>query len=159
MGSGKTTIGRLLAHELGWTFADLDQDIEATEGASIAQIFDERGEAEFRRLERNAIHRRVREVGSGKPMVVALGGGTFQDENTRKLLDANGVTIWLDCAYPLICERVNRATHRPLARDREKMAQLYEERRAAYELAEHRIEIQGDDAEATITAIRKLPIF
>jgi len=74
MASGKTTIGRLLADELGWAFADLDEDIEAQQGRSIAEIFDSDGEEEFRTIERAAIRKRVVEVERGKPMVLALGG-------------------------------------------------------------------------------------
>src|SRR5271169_400595 len=77
MASGKTTIGRLLADELGWTFADMDQDIEFEQAASIARIFEARGEEEFRRIEQEALRRRVGEVERGTPMVVALGGGAF----------------------------------------------------------------------------------
>ena len=65
MASGKTTIGRLLADELGWSFADLDQDIEGAQGSSIAQIFDTRSEAEFRTVEKEAVRRRVGEVERG----------------------------------------------------------------------------------------------
>ena len=66
MASGKTTIGRALAHELGWAFADLDQDIETAEGVSIAEIFDRRGEEEFRKIENAAVRRRVlRRIESG----------------------------------------------------------------------------------------------
>ena len=75
MGSGKTTIGRHLADELGWSFADLDADIEAEQGTTIAQIFDTRGEDEFRRIETAAIQKRVRMIEKGRPMVLALGGG------------------------------------------------------------------------------------
>src|SRR5580704_1755028 len=78
MASGKTTIGRLLADELGWSFADLDQDIEAAHGSSIARIFATRGETEFRAVEKEAVRLRVGEVMRGKPMVVALGGGALR---------------------------------------------------------------------------------
>src|ERR1700681_758150 len=86
MASGKTTIGRMLADELGWSFADLDEDIEAAEGRAIADIFDSDGEEDFRKIERSAIQKRVNEVGHGKPMVVALGGGAFAQESNHALL-------------------------------------------------------------------------
>jgi shikimate kinase len=159
MASGKTTIGRLLADELGWSFADLDQDIEGAESASIAQIFDTRGEAEFRLLEKEAVRRRVREVEGGKPMVLALGGGTFTDEGHQALLRENGVTIWLDCSFPRVCARVEGSSHRPLARDPEKFEQLYQQRRTAYSKAEYRIEIDTDDPATIVNAILKLGIF
>ena len=66
MASGKTTIGRLLAEELGWHFCDLDEQIEAQQGTSIAQIFDTLGEQEFRRIESEAIRAHVRSVERGR---------------------------------------------------------------------------------------------
>lgn len=159
MASGKTTVGRLLADELGWSFADLDQDIEGTESASIAQIFDTRGEAEFRTVEKEAVRRRVGEVERGKPMVIALGGGSFTDEASQALLRENGVTIWLDCSFPRVCARVEGSSHRPLARDPEKFQQLYEQRQTAYSRAEYRIEVDTDDPAVIVDAILKLGIL
>ena len=159
MASGKTTIGRLLADELGWLFADLDQDIEGAQGASIAHIFDTRGETEFRTLEKEAVRRRVDEVAHGKPMVVALGGGAFTDEANQALLRENGVTIWLDCSFPRVCARIEGSSHRPLARDLAKFQQLYEQRQAAYSKAEYRIEIDTDDPAVIVDAILKLGIL
>jgi shikimate kinase len=159
MASGKTTIGRLLAHELGWAFADLDEDIEAEHGRSIADIFDTDGEAEFRKIEQGAIQKRVGQVVRGKPMVVALGGGAFAQETNHSLLEENGVIIWLDCPFPKVCARMEGTTHRPLARDAAKFKQLYEDRREAYRKADHRIEIDTDDPAAIVAAIMKLPIF
>lgn len=159
MASGKTTIGRLLADELGWSFADVDQDIEAAEHASIADIFDTRGEETFREIERDAVRKRVREVERGRPMVVALGGGAFTQESNQQLLKENGVTVWLDCPFPKVCARVEGSTHRPLARDPDKFHQLYDQRREAYAQADYRIEICGDDPADVVAAILKLPIF
>ncbi len=159
MASGKTTVGRLLAHELGWFFADLDQDIEGDQKVPITEIFDGHGEGEFRRIESEAVRRRVREVVCGKPMVLALGGGTFVSEANEALLRENGVTIWLDCSYPRVCSRIEGTSHRPLARDPEKFEQLYHQRQATYSKAEYRIEIDSDDPAAIVAAILKLPIF
>jgi len=159
MAAGKSTVGRLLAHELGWSFSDVDEEIEAAEGASIAEIFDQRGETEFRRIEHEAVHKRVYAIMHGRPMVVALGGGAFADERNRHILTENGVTIWLDCPFPTVCARLEGSSHRPLARDREKLKQLYEDRRPLYGHAEYRIEIQSDDPAAIVAAILKLPVF
>ncbi len=159
MASGKSTIGRLLAHELGWSFADIDEDIEAQQGSSVAEIFDARGETAFRKIEQEVIRQRVGEVERGKPMVLALGGGAFAQAANHALLEENGVTIWLDCPFPKVCSRVAGTTHRPLARDPAQFKQLYEDRRAAYRKADHRIEIDSDDPAAIVKAILKLPIF
>ena len=159
MASGKTTIGRLLAHELGWPFADLDDDVEKAEGRSIADIFEKRGEAEFRRIEKEALGKRLQEIGCGKPLVLALGGGTFCDEASQELLSANGVPVWLDCSLDRVCARLEGSSHRPLAYDPEKFRQLYEQRRAAYSKAECRVEINSDDPADAVAAILKLGII
>jgi shikimate kinase len=159
MGSGKSAVGRLLAEELGWSFADIDEDIEKAQGISIAEIFDNRGEQEFRAIEQEALRKRVREVEYGKPMVVALGGGAFVDPANRKLLEERGVTIWLDCPFQRISARMDGKTHRPLARDPEKFRQLFDHRRGLYTQAEHHIPADTDDAAAIVAEILKLPIF
>jgi shikimate kinase len=159
MASGKTTIGGLLADQLGWTFADMDQDIELAQGTSIAEIFDQRGEEEFRRIEQQALRKRVGEVERGRPMVLALGGGAFAYDSSHDLLEENGITVWLDCPFETVRARVQGTTDRPLARDPSKFQQLYEDRRAAYSKADYRIEIDTDDPAAVVAAILKLPIF
>jgi len=159
MGSGKSAVGRLLAHELGWSFADIDEDIESAQGVSIAEIFDTRGEQEFRGMEQEALRKRVREVECGKPMVLALGGGAFVDPANRKLLEERGVTVWLDCPFPRIHARIKGQAHRPLARDPETFQHLFDDRRDVYSQAEHRIEADTDDAAAIVAEILKLPIF
>jgi shikimate kinase len=159
MGSGKSAVGRLLADELGWSFADIDEDIEKAQGISIAEIFDTRGEPEFRGMEQEALRKRVREIECGRPMVLALGGGAFVDPANRKLLEERGVTVWLDCPFPRINARVKDQAHRPLARDPEKFQQLFDDRRDVYSQAEHRIEADTDDPAAIVVEILKLPIF
>jgi shikimate kinase len=159
MAAGKSTVGRLLADELGWHFCDLDQEIEAAHGVTIAEIFDRRGEAEFRRIEQEQVHQRVREIERGKPMVVALGGGAFAQDANRALLTESGVPIWLDCSLERVRARLNGIGDRPLARDPEQLATLYDERRSAYSQADYRIEIDCDDPAQVVAAILKLPIF
>ena len=77
MGSGKSTIGRLLAERIGWHFVDLDAEIEAAQSMSILEIFETRGEAEFRRFERETLRQHVRAIECGRPAVLALGGGAI----------------------------------------------------------------------------------
>jgi shikimate kinase len=159
MGSGKSTVGRLLADEMGWSFADIDEDIEAAQGVSIAEVFDTQGEEEFRRVEREALRKRLREVEGGKPTVLSLGGGAFIDPENRKLLEERGVTVWLDCPFERISARMDGQTHRPLARDPEKFQRLYDDRRDSYSQAEYRVEADTDDPATIVAAILKLPIF
>ena len=159
MASGKTTIGRLLADELGWNFVDIDEEIEAAEGVSIAWIFDAKGEPEFRRIESAVIRRHIRAIEKGRPTVVALGGGAFAQPENAGLFGENGIAIWLDCPFPIVKARVEHASHRPLARDLQKLEQLYEDRRVSYAKADFRIEIAGDDPALAVAAVLKLPIF
>ena len=125
MGSGKSTIGRLLAERIGWHFVDLDAEIEAAESMSILDIFETRGEAEFRRIEREKMRALVRAIESGRPTVLALGGGAIVQHENHALLENNGVAIWLDCPFETVRRRVEPASHRPLARDPVSFAQLY----------------------------------
>lgn len=159
MGCGKTTVGRALAEELGWSFIDLDEEIERRAGSPIAAIFDVHGEPEFRRLETAALHDRVRNVQSGRPQVISLGGGAFLVEANFDLVANNGVTVWLDCPLARIEQRIAGHTHRPLARDRDRMRSLFETRRHGYARADYRIVIEDDDASIAVASILALPLF
>ncbi|HLY20699.1 MAG TPA: shikimate kinase [Bryobacteraceae bacterium] len=159
MGSGKSTVGRLLAEQIGWHFADLDEDIEAAAGMRILEIFETRGEAEFRLLEHAAMRQRVRAIERGWPSVLALGGGAIVQPENYALVENNGVTIWLDCPFEIVQRRVAPASHRPLARDPESFARLYEARREAYARADYRIPIEGDDPTLAVDSVLRLPLF
>jgi shikimate kinase len=159
MAAGKTTIGKLLAEQLGWSFADLDDDIEAAARRTISEIFENDGEPEFRRMENEALRARVRSIESGAPTVLALGGGAYAQPANFDVVRNNGVTLWLDCPFDTVKRRVASATHRPLARDPERFERLYWERHAAYSRADFRIGITSDDPASTVEAVMKLPIF
>jgi shikimate kinase len=159
MGCGKSTIGQVLAEQLGWPFFDVDAEIEAAEGTSIAQIFDERGEAAFRDLETKMIHKRVKQVQIGIPGVIVLGGGAFVQPNNFELLENNGVTVWLDCPLEIVRRRLGDDNTRPLARNPEMLARLYEDRRPLYSRADFRIEISDEEIPSIVTRILDLPIF
>ncbi len=159
MGCGKTTIGRLAAGRLGWSFVDLDDDIEAAEGVSISAIFATRGEAEFRRIETEALRARVGEIAAGKPTVLALGGGAFVQPANYELIENHGVSVWLDCPLDVLEARVQCATHRPLARDPKKFAELFEARRPFYSRADYRVPVGGYDAGGAVDALLALPLF
>ncbi len=159
MASGKTTVGRALADELGWPFCDLDSEIEAAERKTIAQIFTECGERAFRDLETQAIRRHVARIEAGHPCVVALGGGAFVQQRNWELIANNGVTIWLDCAIERVHNRLGQDDTRPLAANRERLVQLFEERRPLYSRADFRVEIDCDDATQILRKILQLPIF
>ena len=159
MGSGKTTIGRLLAQRLGWSFADLDDEIEAAEHASISSIFEERGELEFRRIEAEMLRQHVRSIERGKPAVIAMGGGAFAQQQNRDIALQHGIAFWLDCPFETVQRRVAPTSHRPLARDPERFAALYVARREIYALADVRIVIDCDDPVVAVEAIASHPIL
>lgn len=159
MGAGKSTVGRHLAHRLGWSFFDTDEEIEAAERATISDLFAARGEAEFRRIESDMLCQHVRWIGRGRPAVLALGGGAFTIGANRDLLSRHGLSVWLDCPFEVVRRRVEQATHRPLARDPEAFAALYHDRRTCYQLADIHIPVESDDPEATVSAILAHPFL
>ena len=159
MCAGKTTVGRALADQLGWSFCDLDQDIEASEGQTVARLFADLGESYFRRAETEALRRRVRAIEAGDASVIAVGGGAFIQSENRELISNNGVTVWLDCRLDTVHRRLGACQTRPLAQDPERLAQLFEDRRAVYAQADFRIETDTDRVRDVVSGILALPIF
>ena len=159
MGSGKTTVGRLLAEEIGWRFADLDDDIEHSQRRTVSEIFVASGEEEFRRIEHEAIQNRIRSIRRGTPTVLALGGGAFTRTENIELLQENGITIWIDVDFEVARKRVQACERRPLARDPEQFEHLYHARRQFYSQAEYHIPVHTNDSRVALTAILKLNLL
>jgi shikimate kinase len=159
MGSGKTTIGRMYAEEIGWRFADLDDDIEAQQRSSISQLFEQVGEEEFRRIESDAIWRRIHLIRRGMPTVLSLGGGAFTRQHNVEMLTENGITVWIDVDFEVVRRRVAGATHRPLARDPVLFERLYYERRALYEQAEVHVHVPGENSRAAVDELLALDLL
>jgi shikimate kinase len=156
MGSGKTTVGELLSRELQWPFIDLDAVIESGQGVSIREIFARSGEPFFRQLERAALA----EVLKTEPAVIALGGGTFVYEPNIKLIrEAGGATVWLDCQVETLRQRCATVENRPLFRDSESFAQLFEARLPYYRLAEFRVATDGREPKQVADQILSLRVF
>ena len=120
MGSGKSTVGRRLASALGRPFADADAEIEAAAGRSVSDIFAELGEPAFRDGERRVIARLL----AGPPLVLATGGGAFAQPDTREILSAGAVVVWLKCELPILARRVARKDTRPLLQGRDPLEVL-----------------------------------
>lgn len=132
MGAGKSTVGEVLARQLSVNFVDLDAWIESDERRSISDIFRSDGEAAFRSLEQQAMRRLLDELPGG---VMALGGGTVSNENSRRLALQRGLLVGLNAPVGTLTERVRGSSHRPLLRDGDPQRTLQElvcERAAAY---------------------------
>ncbi len=156
MGAGKSSVGMILAQQMGWPFVDLDMVIEAGQGTTIRQIFEQAGEPFFREIERAALA----EVARKAPAVIALGGGTFvQKPNFDLIRQTHGATVWLDCPIEELWQRCSMMDNRPLFRDRESFFRLYEERLPYYRQAEFRIATGGRPPEEIVQEIMRLRLF
>jgi shikimate kinase len=157
MGSGKSTAGKLLAKKLGWRFVDLDAEIERAAGKPIPEIFQEQGEEAFRDLEHQQLLSQIRCSRQGGACVVALGGGAYASQRNRDAMADCGVALWLDPPFPILWARVSGNEKRPLAKDPDAFAKLYETRRDSYALAPYRV--ASDTSEAAVDEILELNLF
>ncbi len=111
MGVGKSSIGRRLGLRLGIPFVDADAELEAAAGMSIADIFARHGEVDFRSGEARVIARLL----EGGPQVLATGGGAIMNADTRALIKAKGVSIWLNAEFEVLMRRISKRRHeRPM---------------------------------------------
>ncbi len=110
MGAGKSSVGRIVATQLGIPFIDSDAEIERVSRMSISELFAAYGEDEFRALEGRVMKRLLK----GGPRVVSTGGGAFINDRTRKHIKRGGVSVWLKAELDVLWERVNKRDTRPL---------------------------------------------
>ncbi len=135
-GSGKSTVGRHLARQLGWKFVDSDHEIEHAIGGSIRVFFEQQGEAAFRDLEQQTIARLCLQHGT----VLATGGGAVLREPNRLALKAHGQVIYLRSSPEEIFRRLRHDTQRPLLQVRDplkRLRELYRERDPLYRDTAH----------------------
>ena len=136
MAAGKSTVAAALGDRLDWRVEDVDARIEARERSAVADIFATRGEAHFRTVERAVL----RDLLPLRHAVVATGGGTFADPANRRLINADGASVWLDISLDTVVERLPPDGRRPLAADRTSMEALYRTRRSSYRHAHLRLD-------------------
>lgn len=110
MGAGKTTVGKVLAKKMGRRFIDLDHYIEQQAGCSIPQIFEQHGETEFRKKEREAIGHFI----ESENYVVALGGGALQNQILTDKIKTQTLLIFIDCPVSVVLGRLRYSRKRPL---------------------------------------------
>jgi len=142
MGAGKTTVGRRLAEALKMPFMDADHEIEVAASLKVSEIFEKYGEDHFRDGERKVISRLI----SGKPCVLATGGGAFMNDETRAIIKKTAVSVWLKAELELLLERVLRRDTRPLLKSgvpRDILGKLMDERYPIYSEADVVVE-SGD---------------
>jgi shikimate kinase len=153
MGAGKTCIGRRLAAQLDIDFVDADAEIEAAAGCSIEDIFERHGEAAFRDGERRVIARLLR----GPVRVLATGGGSFMDPQTRKAIRERAVSVWLRADLELLLKRTSRRNNRPLLKrgnPREILEALIAERHPVYAEADVTVDSADGPPEVTVGRMR-----
>jgi shikimate kinase len=136
MGAGKSSVGRRLAARLGIRFVDADAEIESAAGMTIAEIFAKHGEPDFRAGEKRVIARLL----DNGPQVLATGGGSIMDQNTRDLIHIKGISVWLKADLDVLMKRTRRRNDRPLA---EKIQDLLPLREPVYALSD--IVVQSRD--------------
>jgi shikimate kinase len=152
MGSGKTTLGPLLAARLGWSFIDADDVIEAEAGASIAELFARHGEAAFRERE----HATIARLAAGDSLVLALGGGAIENEASRALLLTTPGTLLIHLEVELAttlkrCQGTEQT--RPILADHANLAARYQRRLPLYRRSHVSIPVDALTPDEAVDAI------
>jgi shikimate kinase len=157
MGSGKTTVGTLLARHLAWRFVDLDERIEESAGLTIPQIFERFGEPAFRRMEADQLRAALGRASENRESsVLALGGGTYAQPGCPEFLRNAGVPVlWLDSPVELLLARCMTMTGRPLFRDEASFRALHAQRLLSYQLADLRVDSSGEPTEVVSEILRR----
>jgi len=157
MGSGKTTIGSLLARQLAWRFVDLDERIEASASLSIPQIFERFGELAFRQIEADQLRAALGRASELKESaIIALGGGTYAQPGCPEFLrSAGAVVLWLDSPLEVLLARCMTMSGRPLFRDEASFRELYAQRLASYQLADYRVDSSAEPTQVVAEILRR----
>lgn len=156
MGSGKSTVGRLLARELVWNFLDLDGLICRHAEMTVPEIFDDLGEPGFRKIEAHVFRQASR-----KPRaVVALGGGTFIDPDNRVISSEVATTVWLRCGFDVVRNRLGPRSFagRPMWKDEDSARRLLADRDETYALADITLDAEGEPESVAAAVLSALGI-
>ena len=111
MGSGKSSIGMLIAKKLKLNFIDIDKEIEKELGTSIKKIFETKGESFFRKIEEKITLKKLK----SNITIISLGGGAFLNKNIKKEVLKNHLSIWLNWSHQILLDRIKNSKKRPLA--------------------------------------------
>lgn len=152
MGAGKSCVARKLAARIGRPFIDADAEIEAAAGCTVAEIFERLGETAFRDGERKVMARLL----DGPPAVLAAGGGAFIDPDTRALIAAKAVSVWLRADLEVLVKRTAGRSHRPLLNagdPREVLRRLIEKRHPIYAQANLIVDTSDQPADVTVEQV------
>ena len=151
MGSGKSTIGKILSKKLNINFIDIDRKIEEVESLSISDIFKKKGENYFRKIEEKIS---LKYLKSGNN-VISLGGGGFINSLIRKLCQKTSLTFWLNWKNEIIIKRIYKSKKRPLVMNltKDNINNLIKERSKIYELSDYKINCDKLDKDQIINKI------
>tara|TARA_B100001750_G_C15381369_1_gene532615 strand:+ start:402 stop:902 length:501 start_codon:yes stop_codon:yes gene_type:complete len=149
MAAGKSTVGKALANRLHWEFRDLDELIEKKEQLSVTDFFRKRGETAFRKAE-NAMLNEIQQL---RRVVVATGGGTFENSSNRTIITDDGIAVWLDIPIETALSRLSGDPTRPLASNPKRLRSLWASRRPTYSLAQVQLATEGKTIEDLVTQI------
>ena len=155
MGVGKSTVGKKLSKKLQIKFVDIDRFIEKKENYSIQDIFKNKGEDYFRKIEKKI----TLEILKKNNLVIALGGGSFMDNLIRKEINNSSISFWIDLKIESIIPRLKNVKKRPLLNQdnlKESMNKIYLERKKIYNEANFRIRCNSMNVDEIVIKIIKL---
>lgn len=163
MASGKSTIGPILANTLGWNFFDLDRVIELKQDKKIVDIFAEKGEAGFRKLERKVLQKIVKE----ENLIIALGGGTIADQKNINFIKKKGKIIFLEASPESFYKRLKFKSDRPMLKGKDenllsqdelknRIVEILNYRKKYYDQADVSLQTDGMTIGKTVDAISKI---
>tara|TARA_Y100001935_G_scaffold39186_1_gene31456 strand:+ start:769 stop:1290 length:522 start_codon:yes stop_codon:yes gene_type:complete len=156
MAAGKTTIGFKLAKKFNYSFIDIDSEIEKSENQTIANIFDNKGESYFRKIE----EKKTLLLLEKSNCVISVGGGAFLNEKVRKKIKKNSYSFWLNWKIKTILTRVAKNSRRPLALrlSKKDLANLYRKRVKFYKLSDFKVNCENKNKNEIINQIFKIYI-